>query len=148
MNDRNALNRINDALTKIAGDGYREVSGKVVRPVHDRMADALEYIAENGSSSPVVDAIRVKGSVLSYANLPATGMEVGDMYNIETADPSHGINAGDNVVWTGETWDNFGGLVDLSGKLDKNLGSENEGKFLSIDASGNIIVVTGSAILS
>lgn len=50
----------------------------------------------------------------TYADLPVNGNAVGDVYNVVTADASHGIKAGDNVVWNGNTWDNLSGVVDLS----------------------------------
>lgn len=56
-----------------------------------------------------------KGSVATYANLPTTGRRLGDVWNIETADPDHGIKAGDNVAWAGAQWDSLGGNHDLSG---------------------------------
>lgn len=56
-----------------------------------------------------------KGSVATYADLPTTGQKVGDVWNIETADPDHGIKAGDNVAWDGTQWDILGGNHDLSG---------------------------------
>lgn len=56
-----------------------------------------------------------KGSVATYANLPTTGRKLGDVWNIETADPDHGIKAGDNVAWAGAQWDSLGGNHDLSG---------------------------------
>ena len=59
-----------------------------------------------------------KGSVESYDDLPAAP-EKGDVWNIETADAENGINAGDNVAWNGEAWDNLGGIVDLSGYAKK-----------------------------
>lgn len=61
-----------------------------------------------------------KGSVATYANLPATGQKVGDVWNIETADPDHGIKAGDNVAWDGAQWDPLGGNHDLSGYAQLN----------------------------
>lgn len=42
-----------------------------------------------------------KGSVTTYADLPATGQKIGDVYNIENADSIHSIAAGDNVAWGG-----------------------------------------------
>lgn len=33
---------------------------------------------------------------------------------ITAADASHRINAGDNVSWNGNSWDNLAGIVDLS----------------------------------
>lgn len=62
-----------------------------------------------------------KGSVATYANLPTTGQKVGDVWNIETADPDHGIKAGDNVAWDGAQWDTLGGNHDLSGYAQLNL---------------------------
>ena len=61
-----------------------------------------------------------KGSVATYANLPTTGQKVGDVWNIETADPDHGIKAGDNVAWDGAQWDTLGGNHDLSGYAQLN----------------------------
>ena len=61
-----------------------------------------------------------KGSVATYADLPTTGQKVGDVWNIETADPDHGIKAGDNVAWDGAQWDILGGNHDLSGYAQLN----------------------------
>ena len=61
-----------------------------------------------------------KGSVATYADLPTTGQKVGDVWNVETADPDHGIKAGDNVAWDGAQWDALGGKHDLSGYAQLN----------------------------
>lgn len=61
-----------------------------------------------------------KGSVATYADLPTTGQKIGDVYNVETADPDHGIKAGDNVAWNGTQWDILGGNHDLSGYAQLN----------------------------
>lgn len=61
-----------------------------------------------------------KGSVATYADLPTTGQKIGDVYNVETADPDHGIKAGDNVAWDGAKWDILGGNHDLSGYAQLN----------------------------
>ena len=61
-----------------------------------------------------------KGSVATYADLPTTGQKVGDVWNVETADPDHGIKAGDNVAWDGTQWDTLGGNHDLSGYAQLN----------------------------
>ena len=61
-----------------------------------------------------------KGSVATYADLPTTGQKVGDVWNVETADPDHGIKAGDNVAWDGAQWDTLGGNHDLSGYAQLN----------------------------
>lgn len=61
-----------------------------------------------------------KGSVATYADLPTTGQKVGDVWNVETADPDHGIKAGDNAAWDGAQWDILGGNHDLSGYAQLN----------------------------
>lgn len=63
---------------------------------------------------------KYKGSVETYADLPTSGQQVGDVWNVETADPDHGIKAGDNVAWDGAQWDILGGNHDLSGYAQLN----------------------------
>lgn len=63
---------------------------------------------------------KYNGSVETYADLPTSGQKVGDVWNVETADPDHGIKAGDNVAWDGAQWDILGGNHDLSGYAQLN----------------------------
>ena len=63
--------------------------------------------------------MRYKGSKDTYADLPAEGNVIGDVWNIATADIAQGIKAGDNVAWNGTGWDILGGAVDLSGYATK-----------------------------
>ena len=69
--------------------------------------------------SDIAKAVNYKGSVNSYSDLPKSAMAVGDMYNITTEDKANGIKAGDNVVYNGNSWDNMGGTIDLSGYATK-----------------------------
>lgn len=46
-----------------------------------------------------------KGSVQTVADLPASGNEIGDFYNI--------IATGENYAWDGSAWDKTGSIVDL-----------------------------------
>lgn len=83
-----------------------------------------------------------KGSVATYADLPTTGQKVGDVWNVETADPDHGIKAGDNVAWDGAQWDILGGNHDLSGYAQLNLANT----FTDLNTfRANIKVSNGSA---
>lgn len=83
-----------------------------------------------------------KGSVATYADLPTTGQKVGDVWNVETADPDHGIKAGDNVAWDGAQWDALGGNHDLSGYAQLNSANT----FTALNTfRANIIVSNGSA---
>lgn len=83
-----------------------------------------------------------KGSVATYADLPTTGQKVGDVWNVETADPDHGIKAGDNVAWDGAQWDILGGNHDLSGYAQLNSANT----FTALNTfSANIAVSNGTA---
>ena len=85
---------------------------------------------------------RYKGSVATYADLPTTGQKVGDVWNVETADPDHGIKAGDNVAWDGAKWDILGGNQDLSGYAQLNSANT----FTALNAfRANIRVSNGTA---
>lgn len=82
-----------------------------------------------------------KGSVATYADLPTTGQKVGDVWNVETADPDYGIKAGDNVAWDGAQWDILGGNHDLSGYAQLNLANT----FTALNTfRGNIAVSNGT----
>lgn len=83
-----------------------------------------------------------KGSVATYADLPTTGQKIGDVYNVETADPDHGIKAGDNVAWDGAQWDILGGNHDLSGYAQLNAANT----FTAANTfNSNIVVRTATA---
>lgn len=83
-----------------------------------------------------------KDSVATYANLPTTGQKIGDVYNVETADPDHGIKAGDNVAWNGTKWDVLAGNHDLSGYAQLNAANT----FTAANAfRANIAVSNGTA---
>lgn len=73
-------------------------------------------------TSEIGSVYKYKGSVTTYALLPSTDLTAGDTYNIETADPTNGIKAGDNVAWTGTAWDVLAGTVDLTGYVEKENG--------------------------
>ena len=77
-------------------------------------------IANYMTSTEVSDAIsnaistvyKYKGSVATYADLPSSGQEVGDVYNVE--------EDGHNYAWTGTDWDRLAGTVDLSNYVTLN----------------------------
>ena len=67
-----------------------------------------------GTLADISSAFKYKGSVASFSLLPLANQEVGDVYNIEAADATNGINAGDNVAWNGTGWDVLAGGIDMS----------------------------------
>ena len=58
------------------------------------------------------DIYQFRGSVATYSDLPASP-NVGDVYDIQTADAEHGILAGDNVAWNGTSWDKLAGIYQV-----------------------------------
>lgn len=85
--------------------------------------------------------ITYQGSVDNYSDLP-TSPQVGYSYNIKNADKEHGVNAGDNVVWNGTDWDNFGGAIDMS--LFAELGKD--ARFNTVTATLNGNAATASKL--
>ena len=77
---------------------------------------ALSAYAKSADISTVY---KYKGTVATYSALPTADQVVGDVYNVEAADATNGINAGDNVAWNGTAWDNLSRIVDLSGYVAK-----------------------------
>jgi len=78
-----------------------------------QLSDASDY----AKKTDIAGGMTYKGSVQTYANLPSSGQIAGDMWNVATADSTHGVAAGDNVVWNGSSssWDVLRGDIDLSG---------------------------------
>ena len=77
-------------------------------------ANAEKCVADVEAVKESLSKIMIyQGSVDNYSDLP-TNPQVGYSYNVKNADKTHGVNAGDNVVWNGTEWDNLGGSVDMS----------------------------------
>jgi hypothetical protein len=74
-------------------------------------ADKSDTYTKAEVDAKVSSVYRVKGSVASYASLPASGQVVGDVYNL--------LDTGSNYVWTESGWDKLSETVDLSGYYTK-----------------------------
>ena len=61
---------------------------------------------EAAISSKISSAYKYKGSVATVSELPQSGNETGDVWDVQ--------DTGVNYAWTGTTWDALGGLVDTS----------------------------------
>lgn len=109
-------------------DGSKAVDIAVPTKVSQLTNDSGYQTAENveqtltsknyATKSDISSVYKYKGSVETYAELPSSNQQVGDVYNVETADSSHKIKAGDNVAWNGTAWDVLSGTVDLSNYYD------------------------------
>lgn len=84
-------------------------SGRDIPDTYLTQADAAANYATKAS---VAAGLNYKGSKDTYADLPATGNTIGDMWNVVAA---HGTTlAGTNYAWNGTAWDPLGGSIDTS----------------------------------
>lgn len=79
----------------------------------------LDYLKNYAKKSDISTVYKYKGTKTNYSELPTSGNNIGDVWNITNADTANHIKAGDNVVWDGSKWDNLSGTVDLSNYLQK-----------------------------
>ena len=104
-------------------NGYTDGEGVVHEGLGSKVSTLETKVANTYTKtevdSKVSSVMRYKGSKDTYAELPTEDNTVGDVWNITTADATHGIKAGDNVAWNGTGWDILGGAVDLSGYATK-----------------------------
>ena len=116
------------SLATVATSGkYSDLSGTPTIPTKtSQLTNDSSYVTSStlesyALKSDVASAVKYKGSVDSYSDLPTTGIEVGWMYNIVNADATHEINAGDNVVYNGNTWDNYNGTIVIDAATDTDI---------------------------
>lgn len=120
----------NRTFTFIAGDnvtftnGDNQVTINAVGGTPEGATSANVSAIASSIASSLIDTrltnvYTYKSSVDNYSSLPSSGQKTGDIYNIESADATHGIKAGDNVAWNGTEWDVLAGTVDLSNYADK-----------------------------
>lgn len=132
----NSITSINGEITTIKGDitsiegditelqgslGSAEGNITTVKNALDaHKADYKNPHKVTAAQLGLATVYKYKGSVETYADLPTSDQQVGDVWNVETADPDHGIKAGGNVAWDGAQWDILGGNQDLSGYAQLN----------------------------
>lgn len=112
-------------------DGSSDVS-ITIPSLLSQLTNDTNFATISYVDSKVSSVYKFKGSVENYSDLPTSGNEVGDVWDIINADPTNNIKAGDNVVWTGTYWDNLGGITDLSNYYNK---SEIDNKLTTINQS-------------
>lgn len=153
----NSITSINGEITTIKGDitsiegDITELQGSlgsaegnitaVTNALDAHKADYDNPHKVTAAQLGLATVYKYKGSVETYADLPTSVQQVGDVWNVETADPDHGIKAGDNVAWDGAQWDILGGNHDLSGYAQLNLANT----FTALNAfRANIVVSNGT----
>lgn len=89
---------------------------KVTFALKSEIPDVSDFVRSNDVytkgeiDAKLVGAMTYKGAVETEAQLPQDA-QVGDMYDV--------TKTGHNFAWNGESWDDLGGSVDLSGLLTK-----------------------------
>lgn len=100
--------------TASAGSSALYARGDHVHPSDTSKADKATTLAGYGITDAytktevdqkLTGGMHYKGSVQTVADLPASGNEIGDFYNI--------IATGENYAWDGSAWDQTGSIVDL-----------------------------------
>lgn len=124
----NTIETIKVNGSPLVPDGSKAVNISVPTKVSQLTNDSGYQTAANveqtltsknyATKSDISSVYKYKGSVETYAELPESEQQIGDVYNVETADSSHGVKAGDNVAWNGTAWDVLSGTVDLSNYYD------------------------------
>ncbi len=85
-----------------AANAYTDEAAATLDAAIDALDAALRAYVDSRSAA----GMHYKGSVATFAALPATGNAAGDMYNVAAN--------GRNYVWDGSAWDDCGGIVDTS----------------------------------
>lgn len=83
--------------------------------------DAFQSASEYALKSDITGIYKYKGSVPAASDLPSSGQEKGDVYNIEAAS-TYGA-AGTNVAWDGEKWDALGGMFSVEAMTNADIDS-------------------------
>ena len=94
-----------------------EVSSFITKEVSDLTNYYTKTAADQkyATKSDISSVYKFIGSVDNFADLPSSSDVVaGSVYNVVNACTTAGVDAGDNVAWTGSSWDVLAGTVDLS----------------------------------
>lgn len=123
-----------------------DLSGFITKDVNNltNYYKSSETYTKTEVDNKISSVYKYKGTVSTYGDLPSTGLTAGDVYNVETADPTHSISAGDNVAWTGTAWDKLSGNVDLSGYQTKIDSTHKLSSDLVDDTNNTNLFVTSS----
>lgn len=103
---------ITDSVTSLTST----VNGKADKATTLAGYGITDAYTKKETDAAITSAISVvykyKGSVATYADLPTTGNDTGDVWNVVAAYEHY--PAGTNWAWSGTAWDSLGGSVDLT----------------------------------
>lgn len=64
-----------------------------------------DSLSDYATKEDIANVYIYRGTVTFYEALPSTGLNAGDVYNVE--------DTGKNYAWTGTEWDDLGGSFDV-----------------------------------
>lgn len=131
--DKNSFGQVDDVKV----NGTSVVDNKVASITLGTMAseNTTSYYTKTELDGKLNSAMHFKGTKDRVADLPSSGQEVGDMWNVQST--------GANYAWDGSAWDKLSENIDLSG-LQPNLTSSNAGTGISITGSGSNVVISNT----
>lgn len=119
----------------------------VVSQVNTAKSEAIstaQSYTDSQINAKLSSALKYKGSIENYSDLPKSGQQIGDTWNVVNAYGSS--HAGTNWAWNGITWDPLGGIVDLTKYVTMDLPTGTANTIITLDTGTRKIKATGYTI--
>lgn len=110
--------------------------GDVSSTATSTLASAKTY-TDQQINAKLSSALKYKGSKDTYADLPKTGNQVGDVWNVVAAYGN--AHAGTNWAWNGTVWDPLGGTIDLTNYVTAPAAFNTGGMLVEVSGTGRVI---------
>jgi len=107
--------------------------GDVSSTATSTLASAKTY-TDQQINAKLSSALKYKGSKDTYADLPKTGNQVGDVWNVVVAYGN--AHAGTNWAWNGTVWDPLGGTIDLTNYVTATTAFTTGGMLVEVSGTG------------
>lgn len=107
--------------------------GDVSSTATSTLASAKTY-TDQQINTKLSSALKYKGSKDTYADLPKTGNQVGDVWNVVVAYGN--AHAGTNWAWNGTVWDPLGGTIDLTNYVTAPAAFTTGGMLVEVSGTG------------
>lgn len=101
------------------------------------MLNSAKSYTDQQINAKLSSALKYKGSKDTYADLPKTGNQVGDVWNVVAAYGN--AHAGTNWAWNGTVWDPLGGTIDLTNYVTATTAFTTGGMLVEVSGTGRII---------
>lgn len=115
--------------------------GDVSSTATSTLASAKSY-TDTQINAKLSSALKYKGSKDTYADLPKTGNQVGDVWNVVAAYGN--AHAGTNWAWNGTVWDPLGGTIDLTNYVTATTAFNTGGMLVEVSGTGTGRVIKQS----